>query len=119
MKNLAFVLAVLAVSAPTAAAAADKRLAPAVTRIPAPASRQACDPAGGASCPQASSGAISAQQYRSALRGAAPAEDAELDNGMTNAMSRLMEAGRCADAVNLAKRAGRGELATRAQQLCK
>lgn len=116
MEKAAFALALLALSVPAAAVAADKRLAPAVTRIPTP--RQACDPAGGA-CPQSNSGAVSARQYRSALRGAGPAEDAELDNSMTNAMSQLMEAGRCADAVEIAKRAGRGELANRAQQLCK
>lgn len=119
MEKLAYALAALALSASAAAAAADKHLAPAVKRVPSAQPRQpSCDPAT-ASCPQIRPGGVSAHQYRSALRGAGPTEDVELDNGITNAMSRLMEAGRCADAVNLAKQAGRGELATRAQQLCK
>lgn len=117
MEKLALALAALTLSAPAIAVAPDKGLAPPVTRIPSQA-RQACDP-GSAACPQSNSAAGSAQRYRSALAGARPAEDPELNSGAARVMSDLMAAGRCGDAVALAKREGRSELAARAQELCK
>src|SRR5688572_5050217 len=114
MKNLAFALAVLTLSA-AAPAAADKGVAPAVTRAPSsPAPRPTCDPGGGAACPQAVPRGGSAQQYRSALGSGRPGEDIELNSGVTKVMGDLMAAGRCGDAVSLARREGRSELAARA-----
>lgn len=123
MKRLVFVLAVLGLSASPAAAAPDKGLAPAVTRAPsaspAPSVQPACDPAAGAPCARAVPKGGSAQQYRSALQAGHPGEDVELSSGVTKVMGDLMAAGRCGDAVVLARREGRSELAARAQQLCK
>ena len=129
MKRLAFALAVLTLSAAPAAAAPDKGLAPAVTRAPsaAPApsatsatsSQPACDPSAGTACAPTVSRGGSAQQYRAALQAGRPGEDVELNSGVTKVMGDLMAAGRCGDAVSLARREGRSELATRAQQLCK
>jgi hypothetical protein len=119
MEKLVFALTALALSAPAAAVAADKDVAPAVTRVPSPASAPACAAAGGAPCPQTASPAGKAQRYRSALESVRPAGDTELSSGVTKVMGDLMAAGRCGDAVSLAKRDGRTELAARAEQLCK
>ncbi|HEX8448875.1 MAG TPA: hypothetical protein VF652_04725 [Allosphingosinicella sp.] len=120
MEKFAFALAVLALSAPAAAAPADKDVAPAVTRIPSKASGPAaCGPSDSTPCPSAASSAGRAQRYRSALESVRPAGDIELNSGVAKVMGDLMAAGRCGDAVSLAKRDGRNELAARAEQLCK
>ena len=120
MEKLAFALAALALSAPAAAVPADKDVAPAVSRVPSKASGPAACGAGGATpCAPAASSAGRAQRYRSALESVRPAGDIELNNGVTKVMGDLMAAGRCGDAVNLAKRDGRNALAARAEQLCR
>lgn len=117
MRNSVIVCALLALSAPAGAVAADKQVAPAATRSPAKTPQPGCNPADPASCQQP--GVDRAQLYRSALAPARPAEDVELSSGLTKVMGDLMAAGRCGDAVQLARRDGHGELAARAQQLCK
>ncbi|HEX8126817.1 MAG TPA: hypothetical protein VF548_14680 [Allosphingosinicella sp.] len=120
MKKLAFALAVLVLSAPAAAVPAEKDVAPAVTRVPSKASGPAaCGSTAASPCVPAASSAGRAQRYRSALEAVRPAGDLELNNGVTKVMSDLMAAGRCGDAVSLAKRDGRNDLAARAEQLCK
>ena len=42
-----------------------------------------------------------------------------LDKGLMTAMSRLIAAGRCADAAALATRSDRAPLAARAEQICR
>ena len=118
MKRSALALAALTLSVPAIAAAADKDVAPAATRVPARV-QPACDPAAAGRCPQPGPEAGRAQRYRSALAAARPAGDSELNDGVTRVMGDLMAAGRCGDAVSLARRDGRSELAARAQQLCK
>jgi hypothetical protein len=116
MRNPAFALAALALSAVSAPAAAGQDVAPAATRVPSRASGPAaCGPTPAAPCASAGS----AQRYRSALEAVRPAGDVELNNGITKVMGDLMAAGRCGDAVSLARRDGRSELAARAEQLCK
>jgi hypothetical protein len=120
MEKSAFALAALALCVPAAAVAADKDVAPAVTRAPSKESGPAACGSGGATpCPPAASSAGRAQRYRSALESARPAEALELNSGVAKVMSDLMAAGRCGEAVGLAKRDGRKELAARAEQLCK
>jgi hypothetical protein len=62
----------------------------------------------------------SEQDYYAALARSAgtPGDDALLDQGLMRAMSRLIAAGRCADAAALATRSDRDSLGTAAQQLC-
>lgn len=120
MKRSVFAFAVLSLSATAALAAPDKGLAPAATRTPSAQPRQpACNSGTGAACAQAASTAGSAQQYRSALAASRPGEDIELNSGVTRVMGDLLAAGRCGDAVSLARREGLSDLAARAQQLCK
>jgi hypothetical protein len=111
MTKLSVALAALALSAPAVAPAQD--VAPPVKRKPvatttAPASQ-----------PAARTGSI--VQYQNALTAAAAqgGGDPALDGGLIRVMSSLLAAGRCGDAVGLATRDGRKELASRAQQLCK
>jgi hypothetical protein len=102
MKKLFPALVALALTAPAAAAAQD--VAPAVKRKP---------PATVPAAPQRE------QHYQAALTAAASQDDAALDASLIRGMSRLLAAGKCAEAAGLANRDGRKELASRAQQLCK
>lgn len=124
MKKLVVALVAIAFAAPALAAAQD--VAPAVKRKPAATSPA---PAATSTTPATSSTAPAAPQqavrsgnerdYIAALTAAAGQGDAALDTSLIRVMSRLMSAGRCGEAVSLASRDGRKELASRAQQLCR
>jgi hypothetical protein len=107
MNGLALALLIVAAGSP-AAAFGGERVAPPVVRKtpPAPA---AATPAG-----------TSPEAYYAALTASAGSAggDPVLDRGLMTTMSRLMAAGRCPDAIDLATRGGRAEVAGRARQLC-
>jgi hypothetical protein len=132
MKKLSFALAAFAFAMPAVAA---QGLAPAVKRKPAAAAtapQQAAEPAterdnqatpsvASAPAPQQAARRGSERDYQTALTAVATQGngDAALDSSLIGVMSRLLAAGRCAEAAGLAARGGRKELASRAQQLCK
>ncbi|HEX8466489.1 MAG TPA: hypothetical protein VF620_01640 [Allosphingosinicella sp.] len=109
MKKLIFALAALAATAP--AAATGEEVAPAVKLKPV-----AVVPA-----PQLGARTGSERDYQTALTAAAGrgGDGAALDGSLIRVMSRLLAAGQCREAVGVATRDGRKELAARAQQLCK
>jgi hypothetical protein len=136
------------VAAPAAASAAADEVAPAIVRKPAakpaaqatspapPKDETACGTPGAAPCAETPTEAnppapatpptaggtartASPQHYYSALAASqGSGADATLDQGLMTAMSRLLAAGRCADAARLATSSDRAKLAARAQQLC-
>lgn len=119
MKKRLLMLGVPAFFAPVAIAAAPP-LAPPVARPAAttPSAAPAhCGRTPATPCPPRSS---NPQDYYVALTAgaAAPGSDPLLDKGVLTAMSRLLAADRCSDAVTLATQNGRPDLAARAKQLC-
>ena len=123
-------LALLMTAASAAGAAPADRVAPPVVRkrsaatsapsTPSPASN-AATPRTGCTAPCATPTPPATEEaYFSALTASAgPGADPILDKGLVRAMSRLMAANRCPDAIALAAQNGRAALATRAKQLCK
>lgn len=124
-------LALLTSAAAAAGAAPGDRVAPPVVRKPSAAMsapsapstvvipRSGNCPAGAAPCAPATPPATE-EAYFSALTASAGAGgDPILDKSLMRAMSRLMAANRCPDAIALATQNGRAALATRAKQLCK
>ena len=103
-----------------ASVAAKEAVAPPVVRK-APSAKPApsVNPATVQGQAKTSSGGT-AEQYYAALAASSgeSSADAALDKSVITAMSRLLEAGRCAEAVTLASRSGRAQLAARAQQFC-
>lgn len=113
------------VAPPVVRKAPESRLPPASARAPATrrsdaSGPRACGTAGAPACTATAALPGSAENYYAALAAAAAASDLDpaLDRGLMTAMSRLLAAGRCSDAVVLARRNGRSELAARAQQYC-
>ncbi|HEY0312428.1 MAG TPA: hypothetical protein VGC56_08025 [Allosphingosinicella sp.] len=137
--RLAPALLLLIAGAPAAAMQSGKGLAPPVVRnapaskeaspepvakspdaVPAAAKPLACGAAAAQPCGEAASPRGTPQDYAAALTaaGATTGGDPVLDKGLIATMSRLLAAGRCADAAALATRSGRPRLASRAQQVC-
>jgi 2-oxoglutarate dehydrogenase E2 component (dihydrolipoamide succinyltransferase) len=135
MKTLVPALAALALAA-SSAAASGAQLAPPVSHAkpkpaPVPAAAAPAPAAPAATAPPIVVPVIAAgpparasgteQGFYAALMTAQAGQaggDPLLDKGLATAMSRLMAAGRCGDAVDLATRSARPELAARARQIC-
>jgi len=128
MKRLALALLITATSA--AGAAPGDRVATPVIRKPSAATNAPSTPSPrsnaatsrtGCAAPCASPTPPATEEaYFSALTtSAGSGTDPILDKGLVRAMSRLMAANRCPDAIALATQNGRAALATRAKQLCK
>jgi hypothetical protein len=123
MKNFALALVALTLAAPAAA----QDIAPPVKRKPVAASTAPATPQQSVTASPAPAAPPQAprtgneRDIHAALSAVAAQSggDAALDGGLIRVMSRLVAAGRCGDAVSLANRDGRKELASRAQQLCK
>jgi hypothetical protein len=122
MKKLVVAFAALVIAAPVVSAAQDvapavKRKPAATTTAPAAAGQGAAATPTAAAVPQQSARPGNERDYVAALTAAGG--DSALDTSLIRVMGRLFAAGRCREAVSLAVRDGRRELAARAQQLCK
>ncbi|MFL6857324.1 MAG: hypothetical protein ACJ8EB_05385 [Allosphingosinicella sp.] len=129
MKSLAPALAAVALVAASAATASAAPLAPPVSHAkpkpvaaapaPAPATPSIAIPMTAAPPPSPAGGGE--QGFYAALTTAQAGQaggDPLLDRGLATAMSRLMAAGRCGDAADLATHSAAPGLAARARQIC-
>ena len=132
MKILApALLAAALLAAPAAAPAADPGLAPPVVRksaskpastaVPTPdnSSARKAPVANAVARPRPTAAPATSQDFRAALAAGKPPAEGSLDDGLIGVMSRLLAAGRCGEAVNLAASQRQAELAERARQICR